>query len=440
MDADALHARLEAVLSSVPPIGPRALLSPRWSWSTGQTTPPPDIEEERKVWHQMEDEARNLLEQDGCPPCYPPDPSYSVQNPLEEYREIISYWEGSFAPNGGGALNHQWVDWCKFHKFQEMNRRHYAQRFTQFTGAVCERRGRYNLSEDVCLRLNPKEQTRQETWVEFQDYHLHYYECFEKDAETESKNLDTATEKLRELELAGPKLEVFGPKLPFDRPERETIMHSQMVARYRLAHAHERMKGHKKLLLPWIERERVKMTVTTQSAAADDIKVIRKTPTRSTRNRKSSVRSIPDSIQSAVSKRNSQKRSLRSQRPELSSPRPKESTFDLRPSESTITQKRDLPSKEESRTKTRGSVSRRALHPHKVTKPIKKINKSKQQANNIDASSRLMPPSRKLDQRKPKPRGKPPRSSFTHQNLTEDSVTNCGRVSRKPKRPRFISF
>ena len=454
MDPDALHARLQAALLSTSVNERFARSAPPSPSSTAPTTtPPPDLEAEAKLWHEMEDEARNLLEQDGCPPCYPPDPSFSVQNPPEEYRGITSYWDW-FAPTGGGALHAQWEDWCKFRNFQERNRRYYApQRFEQFTKAVRERRRRHNLSEDdVCLRLNAKEQTRQENWIEFQDYHLRFYEDFEKKAETESKNLETETAKLPGL--AGSELEI--------------ATHNQMAYRYRLAFANEKMELHQQRLLPWIERERIKMTVITQSAPADDI---RKTPTPSTRNRSKSskIRSGPNVVPSStVSKRKpeSRTRSLRNQQPELlQSPRPKESTTCdfFKASESAITlqthNNNHLPHEKEEPRRTitaRGSAaaSPRALHPQKVTNPVKVKNfgKSKQQqANiNIDASPRrrLLPLSRKVDQRKLKPKLKekppppPPRSRFMYQNLTEEDllVTKSGRVSKRPTRSGFVAY
>lgn len=425
VDPDALHARLEAALLSTSVSGrfarsaPPSFQStaPPSSPSTAPTpTPPPDLEARAKLWHEMEDKAHNLMEQDGCPPCHPPDPSFSVQNPPEEYRGMISYWDW-FASTEGGALHAQWEDWCKFRSLQERNRRYYAQKFEQFTKVVRERRRRHNLSEDdVNLRLNAKEQTRQENWIEFQDYHLRYHEDYEKKVEIESKNLETETKKLSGLADS----------------ELEIAKHNQMAYRYRLGLANERMELHQQRLLPWIERQRIKMTtVPTQPAATpDDISVIPicKPSTPSTRNnrrkppkmRSSPANSVPST--SAISKReSSRKRSLK-----IKEPPPKTA-------------------RESDASSRRG----RALHPHSqnmvVTKPVKiskkKIHQSKkQQANiNIDAASRLLP----------KPRKKPPpalaggsRVAYQDQNLTEtkDAVTKSGRVSRRPRRSGFVSF
>lgn len=424
MDAVALEARLQSLLSnpaaepsrrrSVPPSLPS-------SWSP---TPPPDLEAEAKRIDLLEEESRNLLEQDGCPPCYPSDPSFSMRNPSEEYKGIISYWLDSSSSRC--PLNGQWEDWCQFRRYQEKNRRYYAQRFAQFSELFRERRRRHNLPEDVCPRFNFKEQTRQENWVEFQDWHLRRAEEFEKNAETESKNLHSATEKLQALEksqgLADPE-------------QLDYAKHLQNVYIYKEWLVNDNMGLHKNLMLPWIEQERIKMRVNDESAIVDDINVIPNTPTRSTRNRKLRVPSVLDSARSAISKRDSRKRNLRSQRPGRSM-RPEESTFDVRTSESSITQMRNL--LREGPQGTRENASVRALHPQKVTKSVKRDSKSKQQAH-IDASPRLLPPSRKVDQRMLKPRERPSRSRFMYEDPTEDLVTKSGRVSRRPKRPGFVS-
>ena len=334
----------------------------------------------------------------------------------EEYREIISYWD-TFPSSEGGALCAQWEDWSKFRTFQGKNRRYYTQRFAQFTKKVRERRRRHNLPEDICLRFNPQEQTRLENWVEFQDYHLHVHEDLEKKVEAESKDLEAATEKLQgavdsEFELA---------------------TKCEEACNVRLASAIQKMESHEKLLLPWIERQRMKM-ITTQFATTDNINGIQREPTPRTRNRTPKVRSVLNPVRSAVSKPDLRKPSLRNRRPELS-PRPEESTFDSKTSQSNTTQTRHLRRQEPQ--KTRRSAPFRPVHSQKVTKPVKRDSKSKRPAN-LDSSPRLLPQSRKAEQRKPKQRGRPLGSRSVHQDLTVDFVTKNGRTSRRPKRPGFI--
>ena len=366
----------------------------------------------------LEEQARNLLEQDGCPPCYPPDPAFSVRNPPEEYRGIISYWDSN-PFSDGGALHAQRRDWDNFRRFQETNRRYYKQQFDRFTNAVRERRRRHHLSEDIRLCSNPKEQTRLETWVEFQNYHLHFHEELEKKAKVESQNLQNARENVQravdsELKLAVRNEEAYS---------------------VRLATAIEKMESHEKHVLPWIEQQRIKMG-TALSAIADNTNSNRSAPVPGTRNRKLKVRSVLNPVRSAVSKPDPQKRSLRIQRSELSS-RPEDCSANFGTSQSNISQMPNLPGKE--RPRIRGSKRLRPLGPQKVIKPVKRDKNPKRRANK-DTSLPQSPQSRRAEQCKPKQGGRPPRRKPEHQHLTADLVTKSGRISRRPKQPGFISY
>lgn len=97
---------------------------PPSSLSTAPTSPlDPKEEEERD--RLLKEQARQCLEQGGCPPCYPADPSFLVYNPPAQYRGIISYWE-TLVSSEAGLLCAQWKDWRTFRAFQKQNRQHYA--------------------------------------------------------------------------------------------------------------------------------------------------------------------------------------------------------------------------------------------------------------------------------------------------------------------------
>ena len=310
-------------------------------------------------------------------------------------------------------------DWYRFRNFQKKNRHYFVKRLAQFTNVVRERRQRHHLLEDVRLCSNPKEQTRVETWVEFQDYHLHAHEDLEKKAEVESQNLHAAIENLQrvvdsKLELAARCKEAYS---------------------VRLASAIQRAELHKKHLLPWIEQQRIEMA-TVQPATANEINGIRRTPIPGNRSRKSSERSVLNLVRSAVSKPNTRKRSLRSRRSKFP-PRPEDSTFDFSTSQSSTLQMPNLRRKEPQRI--RGSAPLRPPHPQKVTKPVKRDSKSKRQVD-IDTCLRQSPQSHKVEQWKPKQRGSLSLSRSVQQHLTEDFVTRSGRMSRRPRRPVFVSY
>ena len=369
MDAAALQARLESLLSI--PKARRSLqsLSPSVPSSTLATPPPLSEEEERKIYNQQEEESHKLLTEEGCPPCHPCDASchpsnfsfhprderFSRQEYPEQYRKILAFFDTE-SLWGAGPLAMQSTDWCEFRDWQSRVRHCDMQRFTKFTEVLRERRRRCNLPEDVCPRFQLKEQTRQENWVEFQDYHLRRDEVLEMNVEIESKCLDAATKKLPVA--AGSDL---------DRAEHDRFVYTQ-----RLDFATKQLESHKKFLLPWIERERIKMA-TAQSTTAEETNGTQKTSNPSASN------SVLNSVRSAISERDSGKRSLQSQQPELSA-RSAKPTSDFRTSHSNTTQLRNL---------------------------------SKKQTRK-------------------------PRASRS-QNFTEQYVTKRGRTSKRPQRPGFIS-
>ena len=412
VNAVALQARLES-LSSVPAAGP-SLPSPSPSPSSTAPTTPPDHENDLKRGHLLEEQARHLLEQDGCPPCCPSDTLFPVRNPPEQYRGIILYWD-TFPSSEGGVLCAQREDWYRFRSFQEKNRRYYKQRFARFTNAVRERRMRHHLSEAVGPRSNPEDQTRVETWVEFQDYHLHAHEDFEGKVEGESQRLHAVTENLQSL---------VGSEL-------ELAARCQEAYSVRLASAIQKVELHKKHLLPWIERQRIQM-VAAQSAAINDTRGIRRTPVPGTLKRKPKVHSALAPVRSAVSKPNPRKRSLRIQRSKESR-MPEDSAFSLSDSESSKSQMPHLRRKESQKTPLR------PFCPQKVTKSVKKDRKSKRRAD-IDTPPRLSPRSREVEQWKPKQSERTSNLRPVHRHLTEHVVTKSGRTSRRPKRLGFISY
>ncbi|KAL9118737.1 MAG: hypothetical protein Q9187_004713, partial [Circinaria calcarea] len=75
-------------------------------------TPPLDEEEENEESRLLEAQGRKELENDGCPPCYPPDLEIPLQNPPEKYQPIIGYWQ-SFPGTGDVVLRAELSEWRK---------------------------------------------------------------------------------------------------------------------------------------------------------------------------------------------------------------------------------------------------------------------------------------------------------------------------------------
>lgn len=388
------------------------------------------------MYNQREEKCHKLLTEDGCPPCHPCDASchpsnfsfhpsddkFSAQEYPEQYREILAFFD-TRSRWGEGPLEDQWVDWRQFRQDQRRVRHCDMQRFTKFTEGVRERRRRCNLPEDVCPRFQLQEQTRHENWVEFQDYHLRRDEELEKDVETESKGLDTATEKLR-----------VATALDLELAERNRNTLTQ-----RLDFAIKSLKRHQKCLLPWIERERIKMA-TAQSTAAEETNGTQKTSNPNACNGTPQTRSVLNPVPSAISERDSGKRSPRTQQPEPSATSA-EPTSDFRTSPGNSRSLHNLSKKTDSEKIKSKSISLCSSSADAGQACQERERKSKQQSN-IDTPPRLPPQSPKGNRRKPTPRGRssPPSSRSVHQNLTEQYVTKRGRTSRRPQRPGFISY
>ena len=327
MDLVELGARLEALPSTLSTDCSLRSQSPL-ARSRSPTLPPdPELDDREEA------EARIFLEQDGCPPCYPADPPVSAKDAKKIDAGVVPYWS-PYCIDSGGPLCSQRNDWCGFRDFQQRVRDHSVNRFAHFTNAVRDRRQRHHLSEDVHLCLNPEEQTQVETWVEFQNYHLHIQESYEKEVQVEKEDLRAAREKLNAIRKQH---KGIIPALPL--PDFTTAS-SSVTERYfsfehrraenwvegnttRLFIAAQKMKLHKKHVLPWIEDERIKM-VTTQPTSAD----------------------APDGIQSTPAGVTQQKKPV--------------ARSDLR--------------------KTGGNAPLRSFQPQKVTKPAKKARKFKQKA------------------------------------------------------------
>ncbi|KAE8446596.1 hypothetical protein EG329_011789 [Mollisiaceae sp. DMI_Dod_QoI] len=82
-------------------------------------TPPSRTEEEQLIEDRyFEILARQDLEADGCPPCYPPDLQTPLRDVPEEYQKIILYWKFN-SDNDNHELLAQFRDWRRFRGYQK---------------------------------------------------------------------------------------------------------------------------------------------------------------------------------------------------------------------------------------------------------------------------------------------------------------------------------
>ncbi|KAL8724032.1 MAG: hypothetical protein Q9166_008168 [cf. Caloplaca sp. 2 TL-2023] len=144
-------------------------------------TPPPDEEEDAEESRLLEAQARKDLESDGCPACYSPTIDVPMRNPPAEYRLIVGYWQ-SFSSTGDVVLCAQRSDWRNFRASQIRVRSRYPkEQFSAFVDEVRERRRRHGLGGGVRLLVDLQQQSQQENWIEFQNYHLKRHDRLEKE-------------------------------------------------------------------------------------------------------------------------------------------------------------------------------------------------------------------------------------------------------------------
>lgn len=103
-------------------------------------TPPVDEQEAIEEARALELQAREELEGDGCPPCYPECVKVPHEKPPEKYQTMVSYWQ-SLPGTSYLVLRAQHVDWQKFRADQKRARRFYGNgRLGEYMDQVRERR------------------------------------------------------------------------------------------------------------------------------------------------------------------------------------------------------------------------------------------------------------------------------------------------------------
>ncbi|KAI1271409.1 hypothetical protein F5Y07DRAFT_383065 [Xylaria sp. FL0933] len=149
-------------------------------------TPPLDEEEEREISRRLEAEARQKLEAEGCPPCYPPDVDvHSSQELPDSCRAIVKYWL-SFSGGEDVPLCYQLRDWRKFRAYQRRKR---VRRYKNSARGVYRLRQKCGLDYNVRLAIDLEQQSPLDRWIEYQAYHLEHLEQLEKERDQFIKEL-----------------------------------------------------------------------------------------------------------------------------------------------------------------------------------------------------------------------------------------------------------
>lgn len=224
----------------------------------------------------LETEARKDLENDGCPACYPPHLDVPVRNPPEEYRPIIDYWQ-SFSSTDDVVLCAQRSDWRRFRASQVQLRNRYQNKpFSIFVNEVRDRRRRYGPDVDVHLLLDSQQQSQQQNWIEFQNYHLRHHERLKKQQDGLKKNLGDAQKEAGDTNIVGS----------------ERAVQNEVAIQRNLEYTERTLQFHE-IFLGWIEQQRLAMDPRPPTPVEEDrdnqiavLKAGRRASTRQLRSRR----------------------------------------------------------------------------------------------------------------------------------------------------------
>lgn len=298
-------------------------------------------------------------------------------------------------------LRAQLSDWKRFCGFQKEVRRYYRHRnFSEFVDQVRERRRRHGIGGNVCLRLD-LDQTRLETWIEFQDWHLQHLEGFEKHRDKLKKELGDARGKAEDT----------GATEIAEACEQE------------LEYAEWVLKRHN-TLLHWIEQERLTMDTEYLTLVKEEdrsnrdasLKAVRRVSSITHRKKQPEAPKVLGEVR--VSKAKCRKRNSPRQKCKTSVSEP--SIKDLDTPESSVLQ---APKRRESKSRcTKTATPLRQLRPQRVSK-IKRL---------TDANAKLSGRARQKrspDQSRSNHRLSPQRLQHSY----VDVKTRSGRLSRRPE-------
>ncbi|KAK8230895.1 hypothetical protein HDK90DRAFT_527102 [Phyllosticta capitalensis] len=158
--------------------------SPRWASPGTFITPERETPESQRISiktpdsefaHQQdlewEDMAREELQRCGCPPCCPSSFEYPYESPLGELEGLLGWWKARsvyYARGPNWVLRSQLVDWQRFCRWRDLVRPQPCTRLSmrRYMNDLQERR-----NDRVELELDVSNQSRLQTWIEFQDFH-----------------------------------------------------------------------------------------------------------------------------------------------------------------------------------------------------------------------------------------------------------------------------
>lgn len=298
----------------------------------------------------------------------------------------------------------QLSDWRRFRAAQLKARDRYRDKaFSKYAEEAVELRRRHEVGGEVRLLLDPKQQSRPENWMEFQNYHLKRLEQFEKKRDELKKELDDAQKQAEHI--AG-----------WERAA-EDVEAIQQV----LENAEWDLERHK-VLLQWIEQERRAMDRGYPTPAKENNndqdavpKAVRRTSTRASQKERPEPSAVLGKVR--VSKATSKKRNTQTQKP-------KAPELELGIQNSDVILQSGIPQARETKPRrTKEETIIRQLRPQRVSKANRLAN--------VRPESRLSGPQPRGAGQTRSPDRARPKGPWRPQSAPEIVMRRRGRTSRQ---------
>lgn len=166
---------------------------------------------------------------------------------------MISYWT-SFPGTDDVVLCAQLSDWRRFRVFQRRIRRYYQNKpFSSFVDTARQRRQRHGLDGESHLRFDLEQQSRLESWIEFQNYHLQRFEQLGRKRDERVKELENFRERSEDTGSTN---------------AQRAAQDTESIRRG-LEYAERNLEWHM-VLLKWIEQERREMDTENSTMVKDN--------------------------------------------------------------------------------------------------------------------------------------------------------------------------
>ncbi|KAK2738632.1 hypothetical protein FQN57_006950 [Myotisia sp. PD_48] len=189
VDALELQQKLEDI-SSMLQMPPRVM------------TPPPDGPEDLEHDLDREKEAYKTLLAQGGIPSHPIELGFGVLECAGGYKDIISYWDQEHKADRL-LFTTQLNEWNKFQSFQQKIRQYHLARdsFPIHQQRIHDRRVRHGLHGTPSIHHDKDQQSKLDTWMEYQDYHYQVLEKVQTQLDKAQANMTNLMQQMKSARL-----------------------------------------------------------------------------------------------------------------------------------------------------------------------------------------------------------------------------------------------